>query len=177
MIPEDIIAQIKSRIDVLDLLSKYVSVIKIGNRYKALCPFHNEQTPSFVISKENQAYHCFGCGKGGNIFSFIMDKESLSFPEAVQFLGNMCGVMIPDKNFSGDAREYKEKQENKKVLLQIHREAAKFYANMLFKKDGNPGLNYLRKRGIYPQKSFVKNFTKRIITSSLSLRLINLDRI
>ena len=147
-IPEEIISQIRSKTDILDILSGYVQPIKAGNRYKALCPFHQEKTPSFIISQENQTYHCFGCSKGGNIFTFIMEKENLSFPESVRFLAKKCGIAVPENINSGDDKDYQKTLTQKEQLLAIHKTISRWYAERLFKPEGTEGLNYLRRRKI-----------------------------
>ncbi len=147
-IPEEIISQIRSKTDILDILSGYIQPVKAGNRYKALCPFHQEKTPSFIISQENQTYHCFGCGKGGNIFTFIMEKENLSFPESVRFLAQKCGIAVPENMSGGDTRDYQKNLAQKERLLTIHKTISKWYTERLFKPEGARGLDYLRKRKI-----------------------------
>lgn len=147
-IPEEIISQIRAKTDILDILSGYVRPVKAGNRYKALCPFHQEKTPSFVISQENQTYHCFGCGKGGNIFTFIMEKENLSFPESVRFLAQKCGIVVPESMSGGDSGDYQKNLAQKERLLTIHKTISKWYAERLSKPEGAKGLDYLRKRKI-----------------------------
>ena len=87
--------EIKSRIDIVELVSRYVSLQPAGRNYRALCPFHEEKTPSFLVSPEKGIFHCFGCGVGGNIFTFVMKMESLTFPEAVAFLAEKCGMELP----------------------------------------------------------------------------------
>lgn len=147
-IPEEIISQIRSKTDILDILSGYIQPTKAGNRHKALCPFHQEKTPSFIISQENQTYHCFGCGKGGNIFTFIMEKENLTFPESVRFLAQKCGVAVPENISSNDTKDYQKNLAQKEQLLTIHKSISKWYTERLFKPEGAKALDYLRKRKI-----------------------------
>jgi len=147
-IPDEIISQIRSKIDILDILSGYVQTIKAGSRYKALCPFHQEKTPSFIISQENQTYHCFGCGKGGNIFTLIMEKENLTFPESVRFLAQKCGIVVPESISDKDSKDYQKNLALKERLLTIHKTISKWYTEKLFKPEGAKGLDYLRKRKI-----------------------------
>src|SRR3989338_10088781 len=94
-IPEKIIDQIQDRTDIVELISRYVPLKKAGRSYKAPCPFHHEKTPSFIVSPDKQIYHCFGCGAGGNAFSFLMRYENLQFPEAVETLANKAGIALP----------------------------------------------------------------------------------
>lgn len=94
-IPQEIIDQILDRLDIVETISEYIQLKKNGRNFKACCPFHNEKTPSFVVSPDKQIYHCFGCGAGGNVFSFLMRYENLQFPEAVEMLAEKCGVVLP----------------------------------------------------------------------------------
>ena len=94
-IPDDIIDQIRDRTDIVEVISGFIPLKKIGRSYKANCPFHNEKTPSFIVSPDKQIYHCFGCGAGGNVFSFLMKYENIEFPEAVETLAKAAGVVLP----------------------------------------------------------------------------------
>ena len=85
-IPEDIIDKILSRVDITEVISSYIPLKRTGRNFKALCPFHSEKTPSFVVSPDRQIYHCFGCGEGGNVFSFTMQYEKMTFQESVEVL-------------------------------------------------------------------------------------------
>ncbi len=148
-IPDDIISQIQSRTDIADLISSYTELKKTGSRLKALCPFHNEKTPSFIVSKETQYYHCFGCGKSGNVFTFLMEKENMSFVEAVKTLADRCGVIIPEANSSPQSQsEHNKIRSLKEKLLAIHKVVSKWYSERLFKTEGTLGLEYIRSRQI-----------------------------
>ena len=94
-IPETIVDQVQARSDIVEVVSRYIPLQKAGRNFKAPCPFHNEKTPSFVVSPDKQIYHCFGCGAGGNVFSFLMKYENLSFPEAVEMLAEKAGIQLP----------------------------------------------------------------------------------
>ena len=94
-IPDQLIDQIQEKTDIVEVISRYVPLKKLGRNYKAPCPFHNEKTPSFIVSPEKQIYHCFGCGAGGNVFSFLMKYENLQFPEVIEMLAEKCGVELP----------------------------------------------------------------------------------
>ncbi|HOQ68062.1 MAG TPA: DNA primase [Candidatus Atribacteria bacterium] len=107
--------EIKNRIDIVELVSQYVSLQPAGRNYRALCPFHEEKTPSFLISPEKGIFHCFGCGVGGNIFTFVMKMENLTFPEAVTFLAQKCGMELPASGRSTTTRQTKER--NRLFLL------------------------------------------------------------
>ena len=99
-IPDQLIDRIQEKTDIVEVISRYVPLKKFGRNYKAPCPFHNEKTPSFIVSPEKQIYPCFGCGAGGNVFSFLMRHENLQFPEAVEMLAEKSGVVLP-KNMGG----------------------------------------------------------------------------
>lgn len=96
MIDPTKIEEVKNSIDIVEVISDYLSLKKSGKNYKALCPFHNEKTPSFIVSPEKQIFHCFGCGIGGNVFTFIQKQENLSFIESVIFLAKKIGIEIKD---------------------------------------------------------------------------------
>jgi len=119
------VEQIKSRLDVVDVVSEYVKLKQAGQNWKGLCPFHNEKTPSFMVHKEKQIWHCFGCGVGGDIFEFIQKIENVDFPEALELLARKAGVTLESRNRSaeGDSKRLK--------LFQIAEEAQKFFANQL----------------------------------------------
>ena len=88
MIPQHVIEQVRDRTDVTELVGQYVDLKRAGTNYKGLCPFHQERTPSFIVSPERQTFHCFGCGKGGNVFTFLMEMDGVTFPEAVRALAD-----------------------------------------------------------------------------------------
>lgn len=102
-IPENIIDQVQNRTDIVEVISRYIPLQKAGRNYKAPCPFHNEKTPSFIVSPDKQIYHCFGCGAGGNVFSFVMKHENMEFPEVVEMLAEKAGVKLP--HFSSEKKE------------------------------------------------------------------------
>ena len=97
LIPEGVIDEVQARTDIADLIGRYVPLKRAGRHFKACCPFHKERTPSFMVNTEKQVFHCFGCGVGGNIFSFLMQHDRLTFPEAVRQLADHAGVAIPDE--------------------------------------------------------------------------------
>ena len=140
MIDKDTIGKILSSIDPISIAMQYLSFKKQGKRNVALCPFHKEKTPSFFMNDEG-VFHCFGCGKGGNFISFIMEMEKLNFQEAVNFLANKAGITI-DKSFSTEAYRQRE------LLISIHREAALLFHNYLYSEDGKKALEYLKNRQI-----------------------------
>ena len=101
-IPEDIIQRIRDRVDMVDLVGRFVTLKKNGRNFVGLCPFHDEKTPSFNVTPERQSFHCFGCDEGGNPFTFLMKIENLSFPEAVRVLGREVGVEVPETGGGGN---------------------------------------------------------------------------
>ena len=103
-ISSDTISLIRERTDIISVISEYVHLLSSGRTYKALCPFHKEKTPSFHVSPDKQIYHCYGCGKGGDVFSFLMEMEHLTFPEAVRFLAAKSGIEIP-KDYDPEAEK------------------------------------------------------------------------
>ncbi len=141
----ELIDQIKDRIDVVDLVSEYVKLKKSGSGYMGLCPFHSEKSPSFSVSPIRQSYHCFGCGKGGDIFSFLMEYDNLTFPEAVRQLGERAGVTIPEDRLSQGAAK-QEKQRAR--FFRLNKEAATYYYCLLRSPAGKEGMEYLRGRGL-----------------------------
>lgn len=140
---KDVIEEIKSRCDIVNVISNYINIKPSGANYKGLCPFHGEKTPSFYINTSKQIYKCFGCGEGGDIINFIMRIENLDFMDAVKLLANRCGIEI---NTNVD-ESTKERMEKSKKFQDIHIEAARFYFSNLIKSK-NPGYEYLRKRGL-----------------------------
>ena len=121
---EELIEEIRSRNDIVDVVSGYVRLQKKGSSHWGLCPFHNEKSPSFSVNGERQMFHCFGCGAGGNVYTFIMNYENYSFPEAVKLLAQRAGVSLPEPDESEDA---KKRAGRRARLLEVNRAAAKFF--------------------------------------------------
>ncbi|MGB2868858.1 MAG: DNA primase [Bacteroidota bacterium] len=142
-IPDEKIEEIRSATDVVDIISQHVKLKKRGKNYIGLCPFHSEKTPSFTVSKEKQMYHCFGCHKGGNVFTFVMEVEKVSFVEAVRSLAERVGIALPEPG-AADAAQQTEIEN----LYNVCRFAAKFFHDNLLKTDeGRGALEYFHKRG------------------------------
>ena len=140
---KDIIEEIKSRCDIVDVISDYMQLKSSGSNYTGLCPFHSEKTGSFMVSKSKQIYKCFGCNAGGDVISFVMRYENVDFMDAVKILARRCGITL-ERNIS---EEEKQKIQEINKFREIHTEAARFYfANLLGTK--NPGYEYLKKRGL-----------------------------
>ena len=142
---DDIIEEVRSRNDIVDVISQYVKLTKKGSSYFGLCPFHNEKTPSFSVTPGKQMYYCFGCGAGGNVFNFIMEYENFTFGEALKYLADRAGVELPRIEYS---REIKEKAQEKEELLRINKEAAQYYYYQLRTEKGTAGYQYLTGRGL-----------------------------
>ena len=141
LIPEDFISEVRSSVNIVDVISQYVSLEKKGKDYLGLCPFHQEKTPSFTVNEEKQFFKCFGCGKGGNVFKFLMYKDGLSFPESVEAVAKFAHIPMP----SG----YGSNNSVKKMtpLMQMHQDAAEFYHRVLMMMNaGEAGMKYARKR-------------------------------
>ena len=151
--PEDLVEEVRSRNDIVSLIGTYVRLQKRGGSYIGLCPFHNEKTPSFHVSAGKQMYYCFGCGAGGNIFTFLMEYENVSFAEGLKLLADRAGISLPEMDMSEVA---KQARNLKGQLFELHKEAAKYYYYRLYSKDGEEALFYLKERGL--QDTVIKHF-------------------
>ena len=140
---DEIIEEVRSRNDIVDVISAYVKLQKKGSSYFGLCPFHNEKSPSFSVSRQKQMYYCFGCGAGGNVFTFLMEYENYSFVEALRYLADRAGVDLPEQEYSEAERR---RADEKAVLLEIHKRAAQFYYVQLKSSQGEQAMAYLRGR-------------------------------
>ncbi|MFQ5485063.1 MAG: DNA primase, partial [Desulfobacterales bacterium] len=143
-IPNDKISEIKNTADLVDVVSEVVLLKKTGKNYLGLCPFHSEKTPSFTVSPEKQIFYCFGCGVGGNVFSFLMKQEGISFPDAARSLARKYGIEIPITHLSSEQKRLITEREN---LLSINKEAMAFFRQTLLKGgEGKSATEYLRSR-------------------------------
>ena len=140
---EDIIEEVRGRSDIVDVISGYVRLTRKGSSYFGLCPFHNEKSPSFSVSGSKQMFYCFGCGEGGNVFSFIMKYENYTFLEAVQMLADRAGIQLPEVSMSP---EEKRQQDIKAQLYDINKEAAMFYYRLLKSPNGQRAYDYFKNR-------------------------------
>src|SRR6202521_3730933 len=146
-IPSQNIEQIAAANDIVEVIGSYFPLKRAGSTFKALCPFHQEKTPSFTVSPQRQTFHCFGCGAGGSVFRFVMDYEHLDFPAAVRKLAARAGVPVIEER--GASAEEDRQHETRRTLLQLHAEAAEwFHENLVKAKIGAPAREYLKKRGI-----------------------------
>ena len=142
---DELIEEIRTRNDIVDVISGYVRLQKKGSNYFGLCPFHNEKSPSFSVSRQKQMYYCFGCGAGGNVFTFLMEYENFSFLEAVKFLADRAGIELPQQEYS---REAKERADLKASILEVNKAAAKYFYVQLKSERGKQAYTYLTDRGL-----------------------------
>ncbi len=145
MIPDDIITQIRDAADIIQVIGQHVQLRKAGRNWKGLCPFHGEKTPSFNVSPDKGFFHCFGCQKHGDVFTFIMELEGKSFVEAAEQLANRFGIEVPRIE---EAPELRKARGERVAMLDINRMATAFYRELLADKRGEPGRAYLAKRGV-----------------------------
>lgn len=141
--PEELIEEVRMKNDIVDVVSGYVKLQKKGSSHWGLCPFHNEKSPSFSVSGNKQMFHCFGCGEGGNVFTFLMKYENFTFPEAIKHLADRAGVNLPEVEYSAEMRQKANKRAR---LLEVNKEAAKYFYYQLRTPRGEIGYRYLQKR-------------------------------
>jgi DNA primase len=148
-IPSETIEQIAAANDIAEVIGSYFPLKRAGANFKALCPFHQEKTPSFTVSPSRQTFHCFGCDAGGSVFRFVMDYEHVDFPSAVRKLAARAGVTIVEKGGGRAASDEERQRELRHRLLKLHAEAAQwFHENLIQKEAGDAARKYLRARGI-----------------------------
>lgn len=162
-IPQDIIERVRDSAEILDVVSQYVDLKQRGNNYFGLCPFHDEKTPSFSVAPAKQIYHCFGCGAGGNVYSFIMEYQKITFPEAIKVIAERYNILV----------EFEKEHQGSELfssLYQLHDIAVKLYQNNLFSTDGENALSYLNERGLSEDTlkqfkvGFAKNSWNQLVT-------------
>ena len=136
--------EVKQKLDIVEVIGQYVKLTKAGRNFKAVCPFHNEKTPSFYVFPERQSWHCFGaCSTGGDVFTFVMKKEGLDFGETLRLLADKVGVSLPSKIEQGPQKDEKDK------LFQVNEAAVQYYHNLLVNSPiGEKAKNYLLGRGL-----------------------------
>ena len=142
---DDVIEEVRARNDIINLIGNYVSLKRAGSSYKGLCPFHNEKTPSFHVSPDKQMYYCFGCHKGGNIFTFLQEYENMTFQESVEYLAERGGVTLPAREESAEA---KKKAAVRDTIFKINSLAGQYYYSYLRDPKGKDGMEYLKQRGM-----------------------------
>ncbi len=152
--PEELIEEVRERNDIVDVISSYVSLKKKGTSYFGLCPFHNEKSPSFSVSRDKQMYYCFGCGQGGNVYTFLMEYNRLSFVEAVQELAGRAGMELPEQE---QTAEEKAQTDARIILKEMNKQAAVyFHYQLMHSKRGAKAREYLENRGI--SMEMIKHF-------------------
>jgi DNA primase len=154
-IPTQTIEQIAAANDIVEVIGTYFPLKRAGSTFKALCPFHQEKTPSFTVSPQRQTFHCFGCGVGGSVFRFVMDYEHIDFPASVRKLAARAGIPVVEERGTGESDD--RQHEARRLSLQLHAEAAEWFHENLIKKDfAKPARDYLKKRGI--EREVAKNW-------------------
>ena len=143
--PDELIEEIRTQNNILNVISDYVHLVKKGNSHFGLCPFHNEKSPSFSVSEDKQMYYCFGCGAGGNVFTFVMEYENFNFVEAVKYLADRVNIQLPEAEVS---EEMKKAMSHKQRLLDANKEAARYYYYAMTKDTRQKAAKYLVDRGI-----------------------------
>lgn len=147
-IPEEKVEQVRSAVNIADFIGQYVQLKKAGKNLFGLCPFHEERTPSFSVNEQKQLFHCFSCGRGGNVFSFIMDLENLSFPEAVVKVADFGHIDLP-ASYTAQSQPAAPKDQQQADLLKLYADSAKMYQHILVNTElGEPALKYLHERGL-----------------------------
>jgi len=143
---EEKVSEIRDRSNILEVVSDYITLKKAGKNHRGLCPFHSEKTPSFMVNEEKQIFHCFGCGEGGDVFTFLMKVGQFSFPQAVEELAKRYGVKLPSRELSTTQKKEMAKRE---ALFQINQIASEYFHDLLTKRrEGEEGRRYLSQRGI-----------------------------
>ena len=142
---DELVEEIRSGNDIVDVISGYVRLTKKGSTYFGICPFHNEKTPSFSVSPNKQMYYCFGCGAGGNVITFLMEYENYTFPEALEVLANRIGIELPKQEMTAEQRKASDKRAR---LLEVNKEAAKYFYTLLRSERGTRAHEYFRNRGL-----------------------------
>lgn len=143
---EDKVSEIRERSSIIEVISDYISLKKAGKHYRGLCPFHSEKTPSFMVNEEKQIFHCFGCGAGGDVFTFLMKAGNFSFPQAVTELAKRYGIRLPTRELSPAQKKERDKKE---ILFQINQAASEYFHDLLTqRKEGEEGRRYLSQRGV-----------------------------
>ena len=143
--PEELVEEVRERNDIVDVIGGYVRLKRSGANYIGLCPFHNEKSPSFSVSGTKQMYYCFGCGAGGNVFTFLMEYENYSFVEALKALADRAGIQLPEREYSDEARRQADR---KSRLLEVNKEAGRYYYYQLKSDRGAAAWQYLAGRGL-----------------------------
>lgn len=163
LIPQETIEMVRQQTNIVDVVGQYVQLKKSGKNYLGLCPFHNEKSPSFSVAEDKQIFHCFGCGKGGNVFSFIQEIEGLSFPESVEKVADLANISV-SLNLTNRPQEMSPKVLEESQLIQIHEKTSELYHHILMNTQvGEKALEYLKERGLTEEviKTFQIGFAPR----------------
>jgi DNA primase len=146
---EEFVDEVRQRSDIVDIISSYVTLKSSGSNYTGLCPFHNEKSPSFSVSRSKQVYHCFGCGASGNVITFLMEYENFTFLETLEYLAEKAGIELPETK--GDMGEEKKKRDMRDAVLEVNKLAANYFYMKLKSERGKEGYRYLTERGLTPE--------------------------
>lgn len=146
LIPSEVVATVLSSTDIVDLIGGYLPLTRAGRSFKALCPFHSEKTPSFMVNPDRQIFHCFGCGEGGDAARFLMRREGFSFPEAIEFLAQRAGISLPRRRSGG-----REQEDGRLRVYEVQRAACEYFRQSLQAKEGEAARAALAGRGILPE--------------------------
>lgn len=157
---DDIVEEVRSANNIVDVIGTYVHLTKKGSSYFGLCPFHNEKTGSFSVSESKQMYYCFGCGAGGNVFTFLREYEHMNFGESMNYLAERAGIRLPEQEMSP---QEKKARSHKQEILEVNREAARYYYAVLMSEHGKIGRAYLKKRELSDEtvKKFGLGFSEK----------------
>src|SRR5258708_11794963 len=141
---DDIIQRVKDSTDIVSVVGEYVPLKKAGASYKGLCPFHSEKAPSFGVSRSRNGFHCFGCGKGGNVITFIMEMEKIGFPEALRLLADKAGIVLPKPQ---ETQRDQEAERVRERMQELNEFAGKFFHEKLLSAEGQQAREYFKARG------------------------------
>ena len=158
--PEELIEEIREKNDIVDVIGAHVKLQRKGSSYFGLCPFHNEKSPSFSVSPDKQMYYCFGCGAGGNVYTFMMEYENFSFQEAVKALADRAGVALPEREYS---EEEKKAADIRSRILELNKMAANYFYYQLRTENGKQAMEYLKGRQLSDEtiKGFALGFANK----------------
>ena len=158
--PEELIEEIREKNDIVDVIGAHVKLQRKGSSYFGLCPFHNEKSPSFSVSPDKQMYYCFGCGAGGNVYTFMMEYENFSFQEAVKALADRAGVALPEREYSEEERKAADIRSR---ILELNKMAANYFYYQLRTENGKQAMEYLKGRQLSDEtiKGFALGFANK----------------
>ncbi|MDO5424813.1 MAG: DNA primase [Eubacteriales bacterium] len=157
---EELVEEVREKNDIVDVISGYVKLQRKGTSYFGLCPFHNEKSPSFSVSPDKQMYYCFGCGAGGNVYTFLMEYENYSFPEAVKYLADRAGISLPEREYT---EEEKKAADIRTQILELNKMAANYFYYQLRTENGRQAMDYLKGRALSDEtiKGFALGFANK----------------